>query len=186
MICTLRPLTRTGIRTNWPGGEATCGWDFGTAEEYPALLCLPLFPARERSPYLLAISVRFAGRSFPHRPRLCDRQLILLRWHILELSAPHPPPPHLLLFSATMAARSKTRQPRIDPTRFIGTPESSQGTALARFNRDARRVCRMNGKCGPSLRSIANSPDGSIDIIDPSLSLPPCRKFCASSAMEKG
>ena len=45
------PTGATDIYTNWPEGEAACGWDFGTAKEYPALLCLPLSPAEQRALY---------------------------------------------------------------------------------------------------------------------------------------
>ena len=45
---TLRNSTAT-IYANWT--EGGCGWDFGTDEEYPALLCLPISPEEQRNIY---------------------------------------------------------------------------------------------------------------------------------------
>ena len=47
------PTGVTGIYSDWPEGEAACGWDFGTTEAYPALLCLPISPAEQRALYLI-------------------------------------------------------------------------------------------------------------------------------------
>ena len=45
------PTFATGIYANW-GDDGDCGWDFGTDEEYPALLCLPdSTPEQQRALY---------------------------------------------------------------------------------------------------------------------------------------
>ena len=45
------PTSATGIYANW-GDDGDCGWDFGTDEEYPALLCLPdSAPEQQRALY---------------------------------------------------------------------------------------------------------------------------------------
>ena len=42
------PTNATGIYENWVS-EDGCGWDFGGPDDYPALKCLSLTPARQRA-----------------------------------------------------------------------------------------------------------------------------------------
>ena len=44
------PTSATGIYADWTD-DGDCGWDFGTSEEYPALLCLPALPEEQRGFY---------------------------------------------------------------------------------------------------------------------------------------